>query len=54
MTARLLEHCEPGAVLVTEDAKRLVEKHEDSFAFSGRREVEARGLPSPVTTFTIG
>ena len=50
LTARLLEHCEPGEVLVTEDAKRLAEEEVASLRFSGASKVKARGVPEPITT----
>ena len=51
LTARLLEHCEPGEVLVTEDAKRLAEEAVGSLRFSGASKVKARGVPEPITIY---
>jgi class 3 adenylate cyclase len=54
LTARLLEHCEPGEVLVTEDAKRLAEADVGSLRFSGGSRVKARGVPEPVAIYRAG
>jgi class 3 adenylate cyclase len=51
VTARLLEHCEPGDVLVTADAKLLAEKDRDSLRFADAGSVEPRGLSEPVATY---
>lgn len=53
VTARLLEFCVPGEVLVTEEAKRLAEKRLKSIAFSDPRRVDPRGVPEKVTTFHV-
>jgi class 3 adenylate cyclase len=53
LTARLLEHCEPGAVLVTAEAKQLASKEMPSLHFSGERLVSARGLPDPIATYEV-
>jgi class 3 adenylate cyclase len=53
LTARLLEFCDPGEVLVTEEAKRLAEKRLKSVAFSPPRRVDPRGIPEQVTTFHV-
>ena len=52
LTARLLEHCEPGGVLVSSEAKKLVEKETEEFGFSDARTVEARGVPSPIEIYS--
>lgn len=51
LTARMLEHCEPGEVLATADAKELASKEDESMRFAEAVTVEAKGLPDPVTTF---
>lgn len=51
LTARLLEHCEPGGVLVTEDAKLLAEKEDESLRFEPVGSVEARGVPDPIVAY---
>ncbi len=51
LTARLLEHCEPGDVLVTGEAKLLAEKEVDSLEFTDAGSVLPRGVPEPITTY---
>jgi class 3 adenylate cyclase len=51
LTARLLEFCEPGDVLVTADAKLLAEKEANSLQFTDAGSVEPRGLTEPITTY---
>jgi class 3 adenylate cyclase len=53
LTARLLEHCEPGAVLVSADAKLLAEKEDDSLRFEEQRSVKPRGIPQPVEVYRL-
>lgn len=53
LTARLLEHCEPGDVLITQDAKQLAEKEDDSLRFGEERTVRARGIPEPVEVLRV-
>ncbi len=53
LTARLLEHCEPGGVLVSADAKLLAEKDEDSLRFEDQRSVKPRGIPQPVEVYVV-
>jgi class 3 adenylate cyclase len=53
LTARVLDYCEPGEVLVTDDVKRLAEKRLKAVAFTDKRRVAPRGLPDPVTTFQV-
>ncbi|MGH2728853.1 MAG: adenylate/guanylate cyclase domain-containing protein [Actinomycetota bacterium] len=54
LTARLLEHCEPGEVLATAEAKELASKVDDAIRFLDAGEVEARGVPEPIATFRAG
>ena len=51
LTARLLEFCPPGEVLVTEEAKDVAAKRTRTVAFSDRRRVSPRGVPDKVTTY---
>lgn len=51
LTARMLEHCDPGDVLVTEEAKRLAERRLRSVRFSKAGRARARGVPDPVVTY---
>jgi class 3 adenylate cyclase len=51
LTARLLDYCPPGEVLVTEEAKTVAEKRMRTVEFSDRRRVSPRGVPEKVTTF---
>ena len=54
LTARLLEHCEPGAVLVSADAKQLAEKADDSLRFVEESTVRARGIPQAIEVYEAG
>jgi class 3 adenylate cyclase len=54
LTARMLEHCDPGGVVVTADARQLAEKESDAFRFDAGRSVEARGVPDPVEIYVAG
>ncbi len=51
LTARLLEYCPPGEVLVTEEARDFAAKRSRTLAFSDRRRVSPRGVPDKVTTY---
>jgi class 3 adenylate cyclase len=53
LTARLLEYCEPGTILVTAEAKQHAEKEMESLRFSGERHVKARGVPVPIATYEV-
>jgi class 3 adenylate cyclase len=53
LTARMLEHCRPGDVLVTEEAKRAAEKRLRSIVFSKAGKVRAKGIPQPVTIYRV-
>lgn len=52
LTARLLDHCEPGEVIVSEAAKDLSERRLRKVAFDGSRKVKIRGLSSKVLVYT--
>lgn len=51
LAARLLEHCKPGRVVVSEAAKELAERRLRAVAFRGRRVVRVRGLSSKVVVY---
>jgi class 3 adenylate cyclase len=51
LTARLLDYCPPGEVLVTEEAKAVAEKRMRSVEFSDHRRVAPRGVPDKVSTY---
>lgn len=53
LTARMLERCRPGEVLVTEAAKDAASKRLRSLRFSKATTVRAKGLPDPVATFRV-
>jgi class 3 adenylate cyclase len=53
ITARLLDHCDPGEVIVSETAKELAEKRLRKISFGPRREVKIRGLSTRVTTYSV-
>ncbi|MGH2756570.1 MAG: adenylate/guanylate cyclase domain-containing protein [Actinomycetota bacterium] len=52
LTARLLDHCEPGEVIVSEAAKELSGKRLKRVAFDGNRRVKIRGLSSKVLVYS--
>lgn len=52
LTARLLDHCEPGEVIVSEAAKELSEKRLRKVAFEEPRRVKIRGLSSKVVAYS--
>lgn len=53
LTARLLDHCKPDEVVVSQAAKERAERRLQKVAFSKRREVKIRGLASRATIFTV-
>lgn len=53
LTARLLDHCEPGAIIVSEAAKELAEKRLKKVRFRERRVVKIRGLSTPVSAYSV-
>jgi class 3 adenylate cyclase len=53
LTARLLDHCRPGEVIVSEAAKELSEKRLKKVAFDGSRTVKIRGLSSKVSVYSV-
>jgi class 3 adenylate cyclase len=52
VTARLLDHCAPGEIVVSEPAKELAEKRLRRISFTKRRGVKIRGLALKVPIFT--
>jgi class 3 adenylate cyclase len=52
LTARLLDHCNPDAVVVSLAAKEQAERRLQRVAFNKRREVKIRGLATRTTVFT--
>jgi class 3 adenylate cyclase len=53
LTARLLDLCKPGEVLVSEAAKELSEKRLKSLKFVNKRSMKVRGLASRVTVYNV-
>lgn len=51
LTARLLDHCRPDEVVVSEPAKELAEKRLRRVAFRDRRRVKIRGLATKVLVY---
>lgn len=52
LTARLLDHCRPGTVVVSEAAKELAERRLKRIVFGARRAVKVRGLAGVVDLYT--
>jgi len=53
LTARLLDHCDPGAIIVSEAAKDLAKKRLKKIRFRDRRVVKIRGLSTPLAAYSI-
>ncbi|MDQ4144488.1 MAG: adenylate/guanylate cyclase domain-containing protein [Actinomycetota bacterium] len=53
LTARLLDHCEPGEVVVSEAAKDLAARRLKKVAFGNERDVKVRGLAGRVRIFSV-
>jgi len=53
LTARLLDHCKPDHVLVSEAAKELAEKRLRKTEFGRRRSVKIRGLSTKVAVYPV-
>ena len=53
LTARLLDHCKPGEILVSEAAKELAEKRMKKTDFVNRRRIKVKGLASRVTVYNV-
>lgn len=52
LTARLLDHCKPGEVVVSRTAKELAEKRLRKISFGRERRVKIRGLAGAKTIYT--
>ncbi len=52
LTARLLDHCRPGEVVVSEAAAELAARRLRRIRFERGREVKIRGLMTPVRIYT--
>lgn len=53
LTARMLDLCKPGEILVSEAAKELSEKRLRTMRFINRRSMKVRGLASKITVFNV-
>ena len=53
LTARLLDHCEPGEIVVSEPAKELAAKRLKKISFGNEREVKVRGLTGRVRILSV-
>lgn len=53
LTARLLDHCKPGEVIVSEAAKELAEKRLRTVDFGRKRLVKIRGLSSKTVVYSL-
>lgn len=53
LTARLLDHCKPDQVIVSEAAKELAEKRLRKIDFGRRKLVKIRGLSTKVAVYPI-
>lgn len=53
LTARLLDHCKPGEIIVSDAAKELSERRLKKVSFVKKRRVKVRGLAGRVTTYAI-
>ena len=53
LTARMLDLCKPGEIVVSEAAKELGEKRLKKVAFVNKRSSKVRGLTSRVTVYNV-
>ena len=53
LTARLLDHCKPDQVVVSETAKELAEKRLRKISFGKRKTAKIRGLSSKVPIYVV-
>ena len=53
VTARLLDHCEPGEVVISDAARELADKRLRTFSFSKKRWAKIRGLTTKVAILTV-
>jgi class 3 adenylate cyclase len=54
LTARLLDHCRPDEILVSETARELGEKRLRSVEFGKKRILKIRGLAGKVSAYPVG
>jgi class 3 adenylate cyclase len=53
LTARLLDCCEPGTVVISETAKELAERRLRKIAFGKGKKVKIRGLAGKVVVYSV-
>jgi class 3 adenylate cyclase len=53
LTARLLDHCEPGTVIVSQTAKELAERRLRTVSFGKERSIKIKGLAGKVTVYRV-
>lgn len=53
LTARLLDHCAPDEIIVSDPAKAMAEKRLKKARFRDRRRVKIRGLTTPAEVWTV-
>ena len=53
LTARLLDSCEPGEIVVSEAAKDLAGRRLRKISFGNEREVKVRGLTSKIRVYSV-
>lgn len=53
LTARLLDHCKPGEIIVSGAAKELAERRLKKISFRDRRTIKIRGLTTPVVVCSV-
>lgn len=53
LTARLLDHCSPGEIVVSEAAKELAAKRLKKVRFRDQRVIKIRGLSTPVKVYSV-
>ena len=52
LTARLLDHCSPGEIVVSAAAKELAERRLKKIRFSNERTIKIRGLTTPLVVYS--
>jgi class 3 adenylate cyclase len=53
ITARLLDHCEPGEIVISEAARQLAGRRLRKVSFSDKRWVKIRGLTTKVAILSV-
>jgi class 3 adenylate cyclase len=53
LTARLLDHCDPDEIVVSEAAKELAQRRLKKISFRNKRTIKIRGLTTPVVVFSV-